>query len=613
MIKRQILIDARTRKISASLNDLKKAHAGGIKTTVAATQKSTEKVAATVTKLSGDIKGATTSAQASQKAASSASKFAKIVAERAGWFTPQTVGGFTADEIREVDARAVSTSAELLARPVEAVAPLASGARVVLGIGESFMAGSGNSAKLTMVPDQLLGEAEYRAKMIGFSERSAADEGEFEPYGRAALTPLTETLVWRGTVYSEQARLAGEFHPAARGATPLMAASLIFERLVDDHRKTAGNGEVKPEDFDIAVNVAKAAADISRVSSSPYVDQARSALGKAHELERPRSRRKARTHHAVTLERHGQSDEANNTQDPAYLADHRAFRAVIGAAAKELTGAERPAPWIATQVSGAFASPKRLTAQAQLSMALDDPDYFMATPDYPFPHFGKAKAPHPRAGDSNPTANAVLMSAVYMAHARYNVQVLRRNWFPTHMSEAFFRGHYILVSFNAMVPPLRISRVCVSTTLTMIEALGFDVEDNGVPIRIVGMPELVGELTFRIQCAKELTDPVVGLGKGSFGLAEVGATGSGATNIVDSQRLEPFFRPGFKEGYTDRFARDMTDEDALEDSEDFYKSYEFGNWAAAQRRRCRPMPIIERGAPTSNATDNAEEDRAEQN
>jgi len=534
------------------------------------------------------------SSQTAQGLARSAEKSTKLVAERAGWLTPHTVGGFTADEIKSIDTRAVLQSASLKAQPVAAFAPVR-GAGLVLGVGQSFMAGSPNSSRLTMVPDQLLGGLSYRAKMLGLTERCHGDGARYNHYGSANLNPLTETLVRQQTIVSTAQRVSGQYHPKARGATSLPAACIIFERLDDRHQSgSEAIEESGPKAFDVALNVARGGASLAQIASRPAIDRTQDAIRVGMEVVR-RDYPGMEVGHAATFERHGQNNEGSGTPTPQYIADHRRFRADVNRRAREVDGGAAPAPWIATQVSGAYGTPQRRTAQAQLSMALEDPDYFLATPDYPFPHFGKAKRPHPLAGDRHPTAIGVLMAAVYMAHARLSVQVLRQNWFPTHMGEAYFRGHYILVSFLAMVPPLRISPVCVSTTITMVEALGFDVEDNGVPVRIVGMPELVGELTFRIQCARELTNPIVGLASGSLGLAEIGAKGSGATNILDSQKLEPFFRPTFEKAYTDIFPNGFVDHDEIEDLGSWYETFEFGNWAAAQRRRCRPLEISEGG------------------
>ncbi|MEQ1950451.1 hypothetical protein [Mesorhizobium sp. CN2-181] len=535
------------------------------------------------------IRSAEKSAKDAQKSAASASKSAGLVAERAGWLAPQTAGGFSEDEIKAIDLAATLQSSELMSQSVEAVAPALSGARVALGVGQSFMAGSASATRLNMVPDMALKDVPYRAKMLGSAERCHGDGAYYRQYGSAELAPLTETLVRNDVQFSDEQRIGGDYHPKARGATPLPTACITFEQLFDEHRRAAGDStQAAFADFDVAVNVARKELSLEHISGPPSIDRTRDAIRKAYDLSRAEFP-DLPSGHSITFERHGQNNEGSSTPAAQYMTDHRAFRQKVNSWAKEVTGSDLPAPWIATQVSGAYGSPRRQTAAAQLSMALSDADYFLATPDYPFTHFGKAKEPHPRAGDRHPTANGTMMAAIYMAYARYHVQVLRKNWFPTHMGEAFFRGNFILVSFRTMVPPLRISPVCVSTTLTMIEALGFDVEDAGIPVRIVGTPELVGELTFRIQCARELKNPIVGLAKGSFGLAENGAMGSGATNISDSQKLNPRFRPSFHEGYTDHLAKGFEDEFGLEDLEDWYKTFEFSNWAVAQRVRCKPM------------------------
>ncbi|MFI0843487.1 hypothetical protein [Mesorhizobium sp. IMUNJ 23232] len=536
------------------------------------------------------VKNIEKAVKSAQKSAMAASKSARLVAERAGWLTPQTAGGFNEDEIKAIDLAATLRSSDLMSQSVEAVAPALSGARIALGVGQSFMAGSASATRLNMVPDMALKDVTYRAKMLGSAERCHGDGASYHHYGSAELTPLTETLVRYEIQFSNEQRISGDYHPKARGATPLPTACITFEQLFDEHRRAAGaSTEPTFADFDVAVNVARNELSLEHISGPPAIDRTKDAIRKAHDVSRAEFP-DLPAGHSITFERHGQNNEGSSTPAGQYMTDHRAFRLKVNSWSREITGSDLPAPWIATQVSGAYGSPRRQTAAAQLSMALNDADYFLATPDYPFMHYGKAKEPHPRAGDRHPTANGTMMPAIYMAYARYHVQVLRRNWFPTHMGEAFFRGNFILVSFRAMVPPLRISPVCVSTTLTMIEALGFDVEDAGVPVRIVGAPELVGELTFRIQCARELKNPIVGLAKGSFGLAEIGAMGSGATNISDSQKLNPRFRPSFREGYTDHFAKGFVDDFGLEDLEDWYETFEFSNWAVAQRVRCKPMP-----------------------
>lgn len=361
-----------------------------------------------------------------------------------------------------------------------------------------------------------------------------------------------------------------------------MGATILFERLSSIHQKLSRS---RWKGFDVAVNVSKSEASIVQISTSPAIDRTFDAIERvakvasAQQADQP-------VRHAVTWERHGQNGESSGNTQANYMRHHREFRKAVNTHAALAVGNEKPAPWIATQVSGAYGSPRRRVAQAQFAMSMQDDDYFLATPDYPFPHLGKVPSTHPQGGDRHPTANAQLMASPYLAWARFFVQVLKRNWFPTHMSEAHFRGTTILVSFRAMRPPLQISPVCISTTLAMVHALGFDVEDEGQDVPIIGCPEQVGDLTFRIECSRRLKDPYVGLAKGSFGLAPTGAMGSGATNITDSQNLKTLFKIAFEDGHTNLLPGGLLDELSAEDIEELLGTQQMGNWAIAQRKRC---------------------------
>ena len=494
---------------------------------------------------------------------------------------------FTASEMQAFDHRARKASQHIRDRPIGNLVGCIDGANIALGVGQSFMGGSANSSRLNFVPDRLLRDRTYKAKMLGESERGQSSESIFEPYGAPVLNPLKDTLVYRDAIYSDEQVATGEHHPRAKGSTPLAGACIFFENLWRISQRVRGD---LSRGFDVAINVSKTEASLIQISSSPAIDRTFDALSKVFAAV-SREMPGLPAQHTVTFERHGQNGENIGDSMNSYMEIHRAYRSNVHSHAKAGIDNEPRAPWIGTQVSGAYGSPKRRVAQAQLAMALEDDDFFIATPDYPFPHLGKATAPHARAGDRHPTANGTLMAANYMAWARFYVQVLRRNWFPTHIFDARFRGPEILVSFRAMQPPLRISEVCVSTTMTMIHALGFDVEDDGIDIPIVGVPELVGALTFRIICDRPLKNPVVGLAKGSFGLVDIGQVGSGATNIKDSQTLATLFRPTYELGHTNLLAGGTLDNEGYEDIDELLGRQDMSNWAVAQRKRCKPFSI----------------------
>lgn len=513
---------------------------------------------------------------------------AALLPKKVGATTLKKTAGhrpFSSSEIKAFDHRAQYAARHMLDKPVGELTRCIDGVNIALGVGQSFMGGSANSSRLNFVPGRLPSDRTYKAKMLGESERGKGSDGLFEPYGAPVLNPLKDTLCYRDMVYSDEQMISGQYHPRAKGCTPLAGACLFFENLWRISQRIRGDVS---DGFDVAVNVSKSEASLVQISSSPAIDRTLDALDKvstAVSLEMPG----LPVQHTVTFERHGQNGENVGDSIKGYMDIHRSYRLTVNAHAKAGTENTPRVPWIGTQVSGAYGSPQRRVAQAQLAMALEDDDFFIAAPDYPFPHLGKVTPPHPRAGDRHPTANATLMAANYMAWARFYVQVLRRNWFPTHIFDARFRGPEILVSFRAMRPPLRISEVCVSTTMTMIHALGFDVEDDGVDIPIVGVPELVGALTFRIICDRLLKDPIVGLAKGSFGLVDIGRPGSGATNIKDSQDLATLFRPSFESGYTDMLPGGMLDNNGLEDIEPLLGRQDMSNWAVAQRKRCKPF------------------------
>lgn len=496
------------------------------------------------------------------------------------------VDGFSVLEIQKIDERALKTSRSLASKKMDNLAKCGPGPNIALGVGQSFMGGSANSQRLNLTSDRMLRTISYRAMMLGAAERCQTSGTQYDQFGPPVFNPLQETLVYQSKVFDHAQVRTGTFNPRAKGATPIVGACLLFERLWRTYQKVT---KTHSPGFDVAVNVSKAEASIVQISTSPAIDRTFDAIDRikaAASVEFP-------DHpvvHAVTLERHGQNGESSGNTQADYTRYHRAFRSAVNYHASLSIGNDSPAPWIATQVSGAYGSPRRRVAQAQLSMSLQDDDYFIATPDYPFPHFGKVKPPHPRAGDRHPTADGQLLASVYMAWARFYVQVLGRNWFAPHIGEAYFRGSSILVSFRAMKPPLRISEVCVSTTMTMIHALGFDVEDEGIDVPIIGTPELVGDLTFRIECDRTLKAPFIGTAKGSFGLADIGAQGSGATNIRDSQSLKSLFRPVFEEGYTDVLPGGLFDATSAEKITEMPGKQDMGIWALAQRKACKPMP-----------------------
>lgn len=490
---------------------------------------------------------------------------------------------FSSREIKAADDRARKGSRALAKKTINNLASLGPSANIALGVGQSFMGGSANSHRINLTKERMLKAVSYRAMMLGDSEGCQTSGPMYDQFGPMSFRPLQETLTYRTTIFGSEDIKAGRYNPRSKGATPLVSACLLFERLSRTHQKVTNT---RSTGFDVAVNVSKAEASIIQISSHPAIDRTFDAIGR---IKQAASDDGLHVNHGVTFERHGQNGESAGNGQAEYMRNHRRFRQLVNDHAREAVGNDHPAPWIGTQVSGAYGSPARRVSQAQLTMALQDDDYFIAAPDYPFPHLGKVRPPHPRAGDRHPTANAQLMAGAYMGWARFFVQVLHRNWFPTHISDAGFRKDSILVSFRAMKPPLKISEVCVSTTMTMIKALGFDVDDGGSEVPIVGVPEQVGALTFLVRCDRPLIDPYIGLAKGSFGLADIGAAGCGATNIKDSQSLRTLFKIAFEQGHTDMLPGGLLDDISAEDIEELSGVQDMGNWAVAQRKRCKPL------------------------
>lgn len=494
-----------------------------------------------------------------------------------------------------LDDRMHRQSADLREIRIFGLAAYGPGLNLVLGVGQSFMAASVTAARIQLTATRLLADVDYVAVMIGDADRCKSSGATYDYFGSLEFNPLVETVVSGASTSSvvvSQADIdTGTYPSNARGATPLPGALITFEHLWRQHNQIDVPDTSR---FDVAANVAKGESLLADISTGDGLARTLDAILVAEAARAADTPSVTDKRLSCVLERHGQADEAAGTAAATYQTAHRLYRENVHTQAVTTFAQVLRAPWIATQVSGAYGQTHRTIANLQLSMALDkgvgavDDDYFLATPDYPFPHFRDVavETGHPHAENAHPTAMGNQMVTDYFAWCRFFVQVMRRNWFPTHMGEAYYSGRYILVGFRAMQPPLRVSEVVVSLTMRMIEHFGFDVTDAS-SANIVNVQQ-VGDLAFLIECDDELTAPTVGLAKGD---RNNWPALYGASNIRDSQTAWTLFEQVFEDGYTNLYRDAFDDTNDLEDIPEILGKQDMGNWAASQTLVCEPLPL----------------------
>lgn len=496
-----------------------------------------------------------------------------------------------------LDDRMHRQSADLREIRIFGLAAYGPGLNLVLGVGQSFMAASVTSARIQLTATRLLADVDYVAVMIGDADRCKSSGATYDYFGSLEFNPLVETVVSGSSetavVVSESDIEAGTYASNARGATPLPGAIITFEHLWRQHNQIDVPDTSR---FDVAANVAKGEASLTEISTGDGLTRTLDAILKAEAARAADTPSVTDKRLSAVMERHGQADESAGTASATYRSGHRTYRANVQGQAVTTFQQLLPAPWIGTQISGLYGQLHQTIANTQLEMSLDkgvgsvDSDYFLACPDYPFPHFRDmtVESGHPHALNGHPTAMGNQMATDFMAWCRFFVQVMRRNWFLTHMGEAYQNGRYILVGFRAMQPPLRVSEVCTSLTMRMIDYLGFEVTDGETDIGLVSVTK-VGDLCFLIECDEEPVSPLVRLARGD---RNNWPARYGASNIRDSQTLWTLFEQVFEEGYTNIYRDGWEDTADLENIAAILGKQDMGNWAACQSLAAVAAPKI---------------------
>ena len=507
-----------------------------------------------------------------------------------------------------VQERCAARSAQLRAHVPTGLAGYVVGANHVLCTGQSFNAGAVTMSKLLSTTSNLAIEVgAYSAMMVGLSERSKNSNPTYDQYGTRVLNALVATLTEDGASapVSSGDIASGNYTSGARGETPATAACITFDLLWRQLQNISGPDTTR---YDVVTNVAKTdslLADISTGDNLARAIDSAEAVIDAIAASDPGTPAQL----SAILDSHGQADNASHTTVNDYKTGHKTYReSIFDDIAVAVYSQKLRPPWFAMQAGGAYFSLENWTSQAQLEMGLDTTqpdassghgDYFCCGPDYPYPNWFGVLAPHPWANNKHPSANGSRQRGALQGRARYWVQALKRNWFPTHVHMVVAIGNTLLVGFACMQGPIRGAQAApVGMTMTTKDEWGIKVyhdfdHDNDFAVTALTAPQVVDDLVIRIDFAEPFSDddlPDVTLGD---------YTVSGITNIRDSFSAEHVLRYKFVDGYTDTNlgSTGYDDTDELEDIAELVGSGDIGNWAANQTITATALPDFLRGTP----------------
>lgn len=508
------------------------------------------------------------------------------------------------------------------------------GGNVELCNGQSFEKGSRTNVQIQMTPDKLLSGVSYQALQVGDSDRCKTFGALYDHYGDLRLRALIDTAVTATAVLTQAQINNGGPASGAFGTTGAARRNIGFEKLWDRIFRSSLSSDLTRRMIVANTAVGESFAQQLYQSGSNGNQRSRDAMLKAitaHGIDFPgQPMRLSRVH-----QRHGTHHESypppgtpgassaytretltfegiGTVPNTNYFTILDAYRLELFEQAKQLfPGQKRPA-WFATQVSGSRGRPWQYVAAGQLSRALDKGpgathwDFFLTSMDYTQADFSLVTVPgHPFAvsgtetGDEHPTEHSVYMKADIAAWVAFMVQVLRRNFFPTHVGEAVRRGNEILLGIDCMQAPIRISDVICGLSTRMLPQLGIHVENrtSGAEIEVVSATQ-VDSATIKLTCANDTTDARVVPAKGSvtreawLASAQAGGGLLGKTNIRDSWAPRHEFFDAFLPGYTNIGPNGYVDSTGMKNFAATLGNQDMGNWLAAQWIDAVAMPTL---------------------
>lgn len=183
--------------------------------------------------------------------------------------------------------------------------------------------------------------------------------------------------------------------------------------------------------------------------------------------------------------------EADLNDASSYKTDLGAYLDDLQAAIAAASGQTRPAAIFLYQTRHTAASQDVGVGQAQLELALERSDTYLAAPVYAVTDKGVHLDP-----------NGSRWLGCHFGKVMARVLLEGQAWKPLHCVSAVRRGREILLGFHVPVPPLAWRSVYDELTATDIANKGFAVYDDGVAASISTV-EIVGAATVRIVLTDE--------------------------------------------------------------------------------------------------------------
>lgn len=162
------------------------------------------------------------------------------------------------------------------------------------------------------------------------------------------------------------------------------------------------------------------------------------------------------------------------------------------------TNQQYPAGIFTYQTSGYWVRTDVLAdniAQAQLTLSMTQPNWFMAAPSYPYPNFSQS--------DPHLTTNGYRWLGTKFGQAMFEVLIKGRTWKPLIPLSIIGMGQTVLVSFSVPYPPIQFQPVIQSLSYIMFPNKGFEVYDNQGSLVIMGV-KILGSATVGILCNRPL-------------------------------------------------------------------------------------------------------------
>ena len=167
---------------------------------------------------------------------------------------------------------------------------------------------------------------------------------------------------------------------------------------------------------------------------------------------------------------------------------HDDFAAEIG---RDIAGQAAAPPMFLYQTGGDFVTDSQAIPQAQLDLALERPNVFMAAPVYPV-----------TSKHGHLDANGYRWLGSQFGKVLHRVLTLGLDWKPLHPIRTTLVGRVLFVDFHVPVPPLAWGRPYRGHAAIEVAERGFSLVDAAGPLPIAGV-ELDGPAAIRIRLARD--------------------------------------------------------------------------------------------------------------